>query len=72
MYYPLLCSLNNKRWPQNLICRYLTDLAPSVHAEIIYSVGLNCTNLSTQQSMQNCSSDQSEADTVLFSAYAVL
>ncbi|KAG0720810.1 hypothetical protein GWK47_047693 [Chionoecetes opilio] len=68
----LLCSISNKRRLQNLICRYLTDLAPRVDAEIIYSVGSNCTNLSTQQSMQNYSFDQSEADTVLFSAYAVL
>ena len=68
----LLCSISIKRWLQNLICRYLTDLAPSVHAEIIYSVGLNCTNLPTQQSMQNYSFDQSVADTVLVSAYAVL
>ncbi|KAG1680240.1 hypothetical protein GQR58_012475 [Nymphon striatum] len=52
--------------------KYLTGLAPSVDAEIIYSVGSNCMNLSTQQSMQNYSFHQSEADTVLFSAYAVL
>ena len=31
----LLCSISNKRQLQSLICRYLTDLAPSVHAEII-------------------------------------
>ncbi|KAK7085391.1 hypothetical protein SK128_008759, partial [Halocaridina rubra] len=68
----LLCSISNKRRLQNLISRYLTDLAPSVDAEIIYSVGLNCTNLSTQQSMQNYSFDQSEADTVLFSVNAEL
>ncbi|KAK7084444.1 hypothetical protein SK128_012003, partial [Halocaridina rubra] len=68
----LLCSINNKRLLQNLICRYLTDLATSVSAEIIYSVGSKCTNLSAQQSMQNYSFDKAEAETVLFSAYAVL
>ena len=34
--------------------------------------GSNCTNLSTQQSMQHYILDQSEADTVIFSAYAIL
>ena len=48
---------------------YLTDLAQSVDADIIYSVGSNCTNLSTQQPMQKYRFDQSEVDTVLFSAY---
>lgn len=43
----LLCSISNKRRLQNLIRRYLTDLATSVDAEIIYSVGSDCTNLST-------------------------
>ena len=35
-------------------------------------VGPHCTNLSTQQPMLSYSFDQSEADTILFSAYAVL
>ncbi|KAJ8349632.1 hypothetical protein SKAU_G00247620 [Synaphobranchus kaupii] len=68
----LLCSVSNKGWLQKLICSYLTDLAQNVDAEMVYSVGSHCTNLSTQQPMQNYSFDQSEADTILFSAYAVL
>ena len=68
----LLCSVSNKERLQKLICSYLTDLAKSVDTEIIYSVGSYCTNLSTEQLMQNYSFDQSEADTILFSAYAVL
>ena len=44
----LLCSSSNKGRLQNLVYRHLTDLAQSVHAEIIYSVGSDCTNLSTQ------------------------
>ena len=47
-------------------------LPQSVDAETIYSVGPHCTNVSTQQPMQNYSFDQSEADSVLLSAYAVL
>ena len=35
----LLCSSSNKGRLQNLVCRHLTDLVQSVHAEIIYSVG---------------------------------
>ena len=68
----LLCSTSNKRRLQNLICRHLTDLAQSVHAEIIYSVGSDCTNLSTQEPMPDYSFSQSEADTILFSTYIVL
>ena len=54
---------SNKGRLQKLICSYLTDLAQSVDAEIIYSVGPHCTNTAT---------DSDHADTVLFSAYAVL
>ena len=55
-----------------MICSYLADLAQSYDVEIVYSVGSHCTNLSTKQPMENYSFDQSEADTILFSAYAVL
>ena len=68
----LLCSTSNKGRLQKLIRRHMTDLAQSVHAEIVYSVGSDCTNLSTQESMPDYSFSQSEADTILFSAYAVL
>ncbi len=47
-------------------------VAQTADAEIIYSVGSQCTNLSTKQPMANYSFDQSEADTVMFSTYAVL
>ena len=53
----LLCSISNKGGLQKLICSYLTDLALSVDAEIIYSVRSHCTNVSTQQPMQNYSFD---------------
>ena len=66
------CIVSNNGRLQKLICSYLTDLAQSVDAEIIYSVGSHCTNLSTQQPMQNYSFDQSVADTVFFCAYAIL
>ena len=68
----LLCNDSNKGRLQKLIHSYLTDLAQSVDVEIIYSVGSHCTNLSTQQPMQNYCFDQSEAGTILFSTYAVL
>ena len=68
----LLCGTSNKGRLQNLICRHLTDLAQSVHAEIIYSVGSDCTNLSTQEPMPDYSFSQSEADTILFFTYIVL
>ena len=63
---------SNKRRLQKLICDYLTYLAQRVDAYIIYSVGTHCTNLSTQQPMEKYRFDQSEADAVLFSFYAVL
>ena len=68
----LLCSVSNKWRLPKLICSYLTDRAQSVDAETIYSVGSHGTNVSTQQPVQNYSFYQSEADTVLFFAYAVL
>ena len=68
----LLCSTSNKGRLQKLICDYLTDIAEKVDVEIVYSVGSQCTNLSTRQPMENYSFNQSEADTILFSAYAVL
>ncbi|KAM3842683.1 17-beta-hydroxysteroid dehydrogenase type 2 [Diretmus argenteus] len=40
--------------------------------QIIYSVGSHCTHLSTGEPMPDYSSEQSEADTILFSAYVVL
>ena len=49
-----------------------TDRAQSVDAESMYLVGSHCTKVSTQQPMQNDNFDQSEPDTVFFSAYAVL
>ena len=68
----LLCSISNKGRLQKLIYSYLTDFARSIDVEIVYSVGAQCTNLSTQEMMHNYSFDQSEADTILFSVYAVL
>ena len=56
-------------WHQQQICKHLTQ---SADAEIVYSVGSDCTNLSTQESMPDYSFSQSEADTILISAYAVL
>ena len=56
----LLCIFSNKGWLQELICSYLTNLAQNVNAGITYSVGSHCTNLSTQQPMQNYRFDQSE------------
>lgn len=67
-----LCSASNKGHLQKLIRSYLTDLAQKIDVEIFYSVGSHCTNLSTQQHMENYSFEQSEADTILFSTYTVL
>ena len=62
----LLCSDSNKGRLQKLICDYLTDLADSDDAEIVYSASSHCKNLSTKQPMENYCFDQSEADTILF------
>ena len=68
----LLCSSNNKRQIQKLICSYLADFARNMNVDVIYSIGSHCTNLSSQQNMDQYSFDQSEADTIIFSFYAVL
>lgn len=60
----LLCSVSNKGRLQKLICSHLTDLAQNMNAEIVYSVGPHCTNLSTQQPMEDYS--------ILFTVYAAL
>ena len=57
----LLCSTSNKG---RLICKHLTQSA------VVYSVGSDCTNLSTQESMLDYSFSQSEADTIFISAWA--
>ncbi len=61
----LLCSVSNKGRLQKLVHSYLSDLSQ-------YSVGPHCTNISTKQSMLDCSFDHSEADTIIFSIYTVL
>ena len=76
----LLCSVSNKR--QELTCNYLTDIAQSFDADMFYSSSLRyfrktqatllVPTAPTQPPMQNFNFDQSEADTVLFSPYAVL
>ena len=68
----LLCSVSNKLRLQKLISTHLTDLAQRVKAEIVYSVGPHCINLSTQQLMEDYTIEQSEADTILFTVYAGL
>ena len=65
----LMCSHNNKKRLQNLVCNYLSNVCKSIDKEIIYSVASHCINLSTQQSMENYSFDQAVADTTIFSSY---
>ena len=57
---------------QKLIGSYLADFARNTNVDVIYSIGSHCTNLSSQQNMDQYSFDQSEADTIIFSFYAVL
>jgi len=68
----LLCSDSNKGRLQKLLCDNLTEVAKSFNVDIAYSVGSHCTNLSTREPMEKYNFDQSEADTILFSIYAVL
>ena len=68
----LLCSNSNKQRLQKLLAKYLTEIAQHVEAEIIYSVGTNCTNLSTQELMPVYNFNQAEADTIILSVYTVL
>ena len=68
----LLCGSSNKRRLQTLIGSNLADFARNMDVEVIYSVGSHCTNLSNQQNMNQYSFDQSEADTIIYSIYAVL
>ena len=47
VFKTLLSGGSNKGQLQKMMCNYLTDLAESVDAEIVFSVGSHCTKLST-------------------------
>jgi len=55
-----------------LIGSYLADFARNKNIDVIFSIGSHCTNLSSQQKNGSVQFDQSEADTIIFSFYAVL
>ena len=69
IYMKFKLALWHQQQREANICKHLTQ---SADAEIVYSVGSDCTNLSTQESMPDYSFSQSEANTILISAYAVL
>ena len=67
----ILCSNSNKMRLQKLVERHLIEKSNDVNPEIIYSVGTQCTNLTTQQQNQDLCCDQSEADSIVISIYAI-
>lgn len=68
----ILCSKTNKFRLQKFLQRYITEKARDINIEILYSIGKECTNLSTNELVQELGCDQFEADTVIFSIYANL
>ncbi|XP_028404399.1 uncharacterized protein LOC114527028 [Dendronephthya gigantea] len=71
-FQTFLCSSGNKKRLQNLIKSYLSKVAQSLHQVFIYSVGKECTNVSSAVVLQDLSFDQCEADTIILSVYAAL
>ena len=67
-----LCSSGNKKRLQNLIKSHLTNIAQDLDHVLIYSVGKECTNLSSGVSLEDLACDQCEADTIIFSVYTAL
>jgi len=65
-------TLQQQQQETNAKDSYLADFARNTNIDVIYSIGSHCTNLSSQQNMDQYSFDQSEADTIIFSFHAVL
>ena len=68
----ILCSKTNKVRLQKFLQKCLTENAKNVNTKILYSIGKQCIDLSTDQQKDEFSCDQMEADTVIFSIYAAL
>jgi len=64
-----LCSAGNRKYLQALIKTQLSKCSKSISQELVYSVGQDCVNLTTDNT-NDCS--QSEADTIMLSMYAAM
>ena len=68
----IMCISGNKKRLQTMIKAQLTGIAPSIKQEVLYSVGEECTSLSSGTSLDELSFSQSEADTIMLSCYVTL
>ena len=68
----IMCSSGNKKRLQSMIKAQLTDIAQSIKQEVLYSVGEECTSLSSGTSLNELSFSQCEADTIMLSIYVTL
>jgi len=68
----ILCSVGNKKCLQALIKTQLSERSKSISQELVYSVGENCVNLTTDNTNDYLSFSQSEAHTIMLSIYAAM
>ena len=63
----IICSSGNNKRLQTMIKAQLTGIAQSIKQEVLYSVGEECTSLSSGTSLDELSFSQCEADTIMLS-----
>ena len=68
----IMCSSVNKKRLKTMIKAQLTGIAQSTKQEVQYSVGEECTSLSSGTSLDELSFSQCEADTIMLSCYVTL
>ena len=68
----IMCSSGNKKRLQTMIKAQLTGIAQSIKQEELYSVGEECTSISSGTSLYELSFSQCEADTIMLSCYVTL
>ena len=61
----IICSSGNKNRLQTTIKAQLTGIAQYIKQEVLYSVGEDCTSLSSETSLDELSFSQCEADTFM-------
>ena len=68
----IMCSSGNKKRLKTMIKAQLTGIAQSIKQEVLYSVGEECTSLSSGIYLDELSFSQCEADTIMLSCYVTL
>ena len=68
----IMCSSGNTKRLKTMIKAHITDIAQSTKQDVLYSVGEECTSLSSGISLDELSFSQCEADTIMLSCNVTL